>query len=140
MAVRVRVGITRATSSRSRVIETVAVANSGFEARDPEILLPVRAAERLGLWPPPAGAHAERFESPAASFSMITIPGAVRVSLSGSVRGTRCTVVVSERETEVVLNDQLVDALRIELVAPGRGLYRVGRHGRLRRTEEPEPW
>lgn len=67
MAVRVRVRITRGRAAGAS-IETSAVANSGFEAEHPEALLPVAVAARLGLWPPPAGARADRFESPAAPF------------------------------------------------------------------------
>jgi hypothetical protein len=33
------------------VLETVALVNTGFETPSPQILLPVKAAERLGLWP-----------------------------------------------------------------------------------------
>jgi len=141
LAVRVRVRISRAARSKTPPVETVALANSGFEAKDPEALLPVRVAERLGLWPPPAQARAERFESPAASFSMLAVPRALRVSIVGSSgRGPVCHAVISERETEVVLNDRLLDLLAIALINPGRGIYRIGSRGRLRQSERPEPW
>jgi predicted aspartyl protease len=45
MGVRVRVMI---ESSRSSV-ETSALVNTGFETPNPQILLPVKAAEKLGL-------------------------------------------------------------------------------------------
>src|SRR5438067_4605706 len=83
VAVRLRVRIERAAAGKTPAVDTVAVANSGFEAGAAEVLLPVRVAERLALWPPPRGARAE---------------------------------------------------LRVELVAVGRGLYRVGPRGRLRRS------
>ncbi len=141
MAVRLRVRIERAAAGKTPAVDTVAVANSGFEAGAAEVLLPVRVAERLALWPPPRGARAERFESPAATFSMVTVTRAVRVDLVGGRRGgVVCDAVISERETEVVLNDRLVEALRVELVAVGRGLYRVGPRGRLRRSDAPERW
>ena len=141
MAVRLRVRIERTAAGKAPAIDTVAIANSGFEAGRAEVLLPVRVAERLGLWPPPRGARAERFESPAATFSMVTVARAVRVSLARERRsGVACDVVMSERETEVVLNDRLVEALHVELVAVGRGLYRVGPRGRLRRSDAPERW
>ena len=103
MAVRLRVRIERAAAGKTPAVDTVAVANSGFEAGAAEVLLPVRVAERLALWPPPRGACAERFESPAATFSTVTVTRAV-------------------------------------LVAVGRGLYRVGPRGRLRRSDAPERW
>jgi hypothetical protein len=122
------------------VLKTVAIANTGFESAAPEVLLPVRAAERLGLWPPPRGARAERFESPGATFSMVAVRKALRVSLAESAREVVAHAVISERETEVVLNDHLVEALHLELIAPARGLYRVGPKGRLRPSDAPEHW
>jgi len=85
VAVRLRVRIERAAAGKTPAVDTVAVANSGFEAGAAEVLLPVRVAEWLALWPPPRGA-------------------------------------------------------RVELVAVGRGLYRVGPRGRLRRSDAPERW
>jgi len=140
MAVRVRIRIERIAVAHPPSVETVAVANSGFESQKPEVLLPVRVAERLGLWPPPATARTERFESPAAAFGMVSVPRALAISLVGNKRRARCDAVISERETEVVLNDLAVDALRLELVAAGRGLYRIGARGRVRPSEKPERW
>jgi hypothetical protein len=73
MAVRVRVQVSQPARPRARAIETVAPANSGFESAAREVLLPVRVAERLGLWPPPRGARMESFDSPAAEY-LLTIP------------------------------------------------------------------
>lgn len=141
MAVRVRVRISPAEHRGIAAVETVAVANSGFESASLELLLPVRCAERLGLWPPPRGARVEKFESPAASFSMFLVTRAVRVSLASHLRhAVIASAVISERETEVILNDHLVEALRLELIAPGRGLYRIGRRGSLKPSDPPEPW
>ena len=141
MAVRVRTRLCPVGRSQAKTVETVALANSGFESAEPEALLPVRLAERLGLWPPPPGARAERFESPAATFTMLTVRRAVRISVAGTRRrGVLCHAVISERETEVVLNDRLLGLLAIALVDVGRGLYRVGRRGRLLPSEQPEHW
>lgn len=141
MAVRVRVKMSPAGRSRRASVETVAVANSGFESASPEVLLPIRGAERLGLWPPPRRARVERFESPAASFPMLLVARAVRVSLASHPRlAVIASAVISERETEVVLNDHLVEALRLELIAPARGLYRIGPRGCLRASDPPETW
>lgn len=140
MAVRVRIRLKPVGRSKAQAIETVALANSGFESARPEALLPVRIAERLDLWPPPSGARAERFESPAATFSMVTVRNALRVSVAGTRGpGRLCHAVISERETEVILNDRLLGQLRIALIDAGRGLHRVGR-GRIRSSERPEHW
>jgi hypothetical protein len=47
---------------------------------------------------------------------------------------------IAHRETEVVMNDALVEALRIDPVAVHRGLYRVGPRGETRRSAKPEHW
>jgi hypothetical protein len=48
--------------------------------------------------------------------------------------------VLTEHETEVVMNDALVEALQIELVRVHRGVYRVGPRGPLRRSARPRYW
>ena len=48
MVVRVKVRIERS----GKVVETSALANSGYEAETPQLLTPIRLAETLGLWPP----------------------------------------------------------------------------------------
>lgn len=105
------------------------------------MLLPRGVAERVGLWPPPRGARAESFESPAATFSMVTVRRALRVSMAGTRGpGVLCHAAISERETEVVLNDRLLGALSIALIDAGKGLYRIGKSGKLRSSERPEHW
>lgn len=140
MAVRVRVRIARAGRAPAPEIETVAVANSGFEADDPEALVPVRLAQHLGLWPPPPGSRAERFESPAGALALVMVPRAVRVAVAGTRRFVFANAVVSERESELVMNDWLVDRLGIDLLASGRGLWRLGTRGPVRRSARSETW
>ena len=55
MGVRVRI---RIKSSRGEA-ETPALVNTGFETEEPEILLPVKLAEKLGLYPPNQGSVLE---------------------------------------------------------------------------------
>jgi hypothetical protein len=141
MAVRVRVRLTPIAGRPARPAQAVAVANSGYEGGSPGAILPERLAARLGLWPPPAGARVARFESPGGAFEMTAIPGALRCALAES-RGVAvlAEAVVSRRETEVVMNDALVEALGIELVAVHRGIYRVGPRGKMRRSPKPRHW
>jgi hypothetical protein len=47
LAVRIRVRIRYS----NKVLDSVALANTGFETLNPQILLPIKAAEKLGLWP-----------------------------------------------------------------------------------------
>ncbi len=48
MAVRVKIKI---TLSNEKSLETTALVNTGFESIEPQLLLPVKAAEKLGIWP-----------------------------------------------------------------------------------------
>ena len=48
MVVRVKVRIERS----GKVVETSALANSGYEAETPQLLIPIPLAETLGLWLP----------------------------------------------------------------------------------------
>ncbi|MEM1714497.1 MAG: hypothetical protein QXE91_01785 [Thermofilaceae archaeon] len=50
MVVRVRVRLKALKGRRGEVVESVTVANAGHESEGPEVI-PVRVAERLGLWP-----------------------------------------------------------------------------------------
>jgi len=50
LGVRVRVKIMHG----DKVLETAALVNTGFETPNPQILLPVKAAEKLSLWARPS--------------------------------------------------------------------------------------
>ncbi|MCK4474281.1 hypothetical protein KAU30_00455 [Candidatus Bathyarchaeota archaeon] len=47
MAVRVRL---RVELTNGKSLEATALVNTGFETRKPQLLLPVKAAEKLNLW------------------------------------------------------------------------------------------
>ena len=75
MVCRVRVRIGRG----GRTCETVALVNSGFESDEPDVAIPVRVAERLGLWPP----------GPAPTVTLETGGGRVVGRTSGTSRSSR---------------------------------------------------
>ena len=37
--------------------------NSGFETEKPQLLIPLRLAREIGLWPPPPDSRIEEFET-----------------------------------------------------------------------------
>ena len=59
MAVRVRLKIWR----EDKVLETVALVNSGYEADSPQLMIPISLAKALGIWPPPPDSKEEIFET-----------------------------------------------------------------------------
>ena len=48
MVCRVKIRLIRNNYS----IDTIALVNSGFETNDPDIVIPINIAKRIGLWPP----------------------------------------------------------------------------------------
>ena len=139
MAVRVRVKL----RSGGRAVETSALANTGFESDREEVLLPVRLAERLGLWPPPPGSLTETYVSASGYMRVVRVPGALEVSVvteEGERGGVKADAVIAELADEVLLNDKTISALRIVLEDPGGGLWRFRGEERLRTTERPQRW
>lgn len=108
MAVRVRIEV-RCRDSNVSVV-TVALVNSGYEVEEPEVLLPRRLAEYLGLSLRPPRARTEIYETPFRVYHLIFLPKAVDVhpvDASRTVEGVN--VAVAEWEREVLISDKLAD-------------------------------
>lgn len=125
MVVRVRVRM-RASSGD---LVTSALANMGYEADEPEVVLPVRAAERLGLYPAlPSGTEVEEYVGVGGSVvRAFRAPGALEISVLTSdkeSRSVRAVAVVMPEEEEVILSDKAIDALGVVLLKPGEGIWR----------------
>jgi len=103
----------RIESSRGSV-ETSALVNTGFETPNPQILLPVKAAEKLGLWS----------DLPKLAEGVEAVADAV----------------ISPIEVEVLISDKLADELMIAIEKPGEGLWRLRGESAIRRSEKPEIW
>ena len=126
-----------------RELVTTALLNTGFESDDAEILLPLRAAEKLGIWPPPNSARTETYVSASGYMRVVKIPRAGTVTVLAGDRASESVVadfVVSEVTDEVLLNDKLIGRLRIVIEDPGEGLWRFRDEDRLRASERPERW
>ena len=117
---------------------TAALLNSGYEVEEPEIHLPSSLAGRLGLR---AGAS-EEYATVGARVRA-KIMGYVQVRVVAADRSSawvRAKAVSVEGENEVLLSDKLIDALGIEPVRPGRGLWRFSDEEGLRTSVEPQLW
>lgn len=79
MGVRVELGI-KSRFSHSE-IRTSALVNSGYEVVEPEILLPRRAAEYLGIPLTPPHARILTYETPAGFYKLLFVQKAVDVHL-----------------------------------------------------------
>jgi len=141
MAVRVRVRI----SGPRGDVETSALVNSGYEASTPQILVPRRLAERLGLYPPPENATSVEMGTAAGPARMTMVRRGARVTLLAGDREVgpvTVDVVISGAEEEVLLSDQLSEKLGIVLLAIASGRWRLADDppGKIRTTVEPEFW
>jgi len=93
VGVRVRVRI----ESSGRQLVATALLNTGYESDAPEVLLPLRAAEELGLWPPPPGSRTETYVSASGYVRVVRVPGASRVTVLAGDSNSKSVPVDIER-------------------------------------------
>ena len=140
MVVRVRVRIVGSGGS----LETVALANSGYEAETPQIMVPVKLARLLGLWPP-EGLEETEYDTAGGPLRVWVAARACRVSVvaeEAEAPEVEADVVISPLADEVLLSDKLIGELGIALEDVGRGLWRFRWEPRdkVRRSEPPKYW
>ncbi len=141
MVVRVRLRIVR----DDKVIETSALANSGYEAETPQLLVPIKLAEKLSLWPPSGEVKESEFETAGGPLKVWVVPRACRVKvISEDIEGPEVVgdIVISPLADEVLICDKMISELQIALEDVGRGLWRFRWEpkDRLRRSEPPIYW
>ncbi len=141
MVVRVRLRIER----DDIVVETSALANSGYEAETPQVLVPIRLAEILKLWPPKGDVEESEYETAGGPLRVWMYPRACRVSVV--VRDTEspstiADVIVSPLANEVLMSDKLIGELQIALEDVGRGYWRFRWEpkDKLRASVPPKYW
>ncbi|MBI4615197.1 MAG: hypothetical protein HY720_16400 [Planctomycetes bacterium] len=128
MAVRVLVRIESLCGrTPGAVLETSGMANTGFEAEREDISLPLGAASRLGLWPPPPGARKRTVLAYGVMVDIQEIPDAARVRvLTPDRQGPEvvCQATLTDTDDEVVLSDALTQGLAIDPFRPKDGFWR----------------
>lgn len=140
MAFRIRVKIRNIPSGTT--IRTSAIANSGYEADTPEISVPSELAERLEL--NTGEAAVETYRTAAGTVSTPFIQEGVKVSLD--VEGVEeekniiTDVAVSQFDDEVLLSDAPISEMKVELLDPKDGIWRLAGQGKGRESTEPESW
>lgn len=139
MAVRVKIVI----EFGSKTIETVAIANAGYETDDPEILIPQNLA-KYG-W--------KDIMAKAKSFEYKTFMGIVKFKYLGDAKITAKTsdklspcviakLFTSNFEKEVLMNDKLIGKLGLVLIDSGLGKWKFidDTPQKERESELPERW
>lgn len=140
MVVRVRLKV----KAGEEILETIALANSGYEAETPQILVPIEFARELGYWPPRSEIETE-FETAGGPLKVWIVPGGCNVQViteDAESPIVEADLVISPLADEVLLSDKLIGKLQISLEDVGEGLWRFRWEPkeRLRKTLPPEYW
>ncbi|MGC8849547.1 MAG: hypothetical protein ACP5K1_02210 [Candidatus Bathyarchaeia archaeon] len=139
MVVRVKVKL---ASSGGGEVTASAIANTGFESDEPEVMVPESVAERLGLYPKlPGGVEVEEYRSVGGTFKAYRIRESTRawlVSGDRSIGPVETVLTIVPGEDEILLSDKLIDELGIELIKPGEGLWKLRGDKTLRKSSPPE--
>ncbi len=137
MAVRIRLRLRYC----GKVLETSALVNTGFETPNPQILLPIKVAERLSLWPElPRDTLVEIYDTAGGPVRVYRVRNAVNVEIPEKGISVIVDAVISHTEVEVLISDKLADELMIVIERPGEGIWRFRDENILRKSEKPEIW
>jgi len=141
VAVRVRV---KAKSSGGE-LETAALVNTEFETEQPEILLPARLAEILGLYPPKSGSLLQEYSVVGGTTAVIKSPEKIHVQLlleDEETTSVEAVTLISDREDEVLISDSLASELKISIEDAKERLWRLRDETleKLRRSSKPQYW
>lgn len=142
MGVRVRLRI----SIAGRTVEAVALANAGFEADSPQLLVPYAFLVRSGISPEDLGRPSVvEYDTAGGPVAMYVYRGACRVAVVEQDRVSReveADLVVSPFEREVLMNDSLIEELGMVLLSPRSGLWRFvdDPPDCTRRSYRPQLW
>ena len=144
MAVRLKVKL-KARIGISYEVETVAIANTGFEAEGLEVAVPESLARRMGFFPElPQGTRVEDYISASGLARTYVIPQALEVEVLAldRIRGPIVADAVILDTDEILFSDTMIEELNIILEKPGSGLWRFSDEpsSTLRTSEPAEKW
>ena len=136
MGIRIPLEIRR----NNTIVQTSALANSGYESEEPEVHIPITLAKKLGF--SLEALRSERYyaigiEVPTYVLGYVYVRVFTSDRVSDWVRARAVTV---PNEYEVIISDALIEALGIELVMPRTGLWRFRGESITRKSIEPQYW
>jgi predicted aspartyl protease len=138
MGVRVKVRV----KYRGASLDLVALVNTGYETDIPEILIPMSAAEKLGLLPKlPDGTIIETYKTASGLMRVYRVGGGYASLLIGGVeeRSVETYLVISEYTDEPLISDQLASGFGIVIEDPAKGLWRLRGESLIRSSENRFP-
>ena len=145
MVVRVKVRLRPLKGNAGEAIESVAVLNSGYESVEEEVIIPVKVAERLGLWPRlPEGTEIEEYEV-AGGIKVRTyfIKDCLEIQVVTEDKVSepvKTAAVIMEGQDEILLSDASISAHRIVIEDAKQGLWKFRGEYKLRKSEKPQYW
>ena len=144
MAVRVKLRI-KSRLDPSRSVESIALVNSGFEADTPQLLIPVKLAEELGLARRLLEARVEAYGTVGGPIRVYVLPSSIEVAIAEEGAPSKVIVadaVISEYEREVLISDYLAGELGIIVEDFKEGVWRLKTDppDLKRRTHGPQYW
>jgi len=143
MAVRLKIKIRIPTLNRE--ITTSALVNTGFETEDPQIIIPIKLGERLGLTPLPPNAKIIELGTAGGPTKMYLLRNTAEVKVLVEDKETRyvkADILISSIEEEVLLNDKVTEELGIVILLPASGKWRFidDKPDIIRPSIKPEYW
>jgi len=125
-------------------LEVSSLLNTGFGTEEPEVLVPVKVAEKLTFWPElPEGATVKAYETAGGIARMCHISKAIEIQAATGdkmSKPVKCSLVISEIENEVLLSDRTIEELDIVIESPAKGLWKFKDDVGLRNSVEPQYW
>ena len=143
MAVRVRLRVRSRTTGRE--LRVNALVNSGFETFKPQLLVPVRVAELLGLWPLISREYSVRDYMTAGGPTRMYVladEAEVSVDVEYATNPVISDLVISTIEEEVLISDKLAGKLGIVVYDFAEGIWRLKTDPEevRRKSVERETW
>ena len=146
MPVRVRVKIKSLKGFKvGETIETNSLLNTGYIGTSPEIIIPIKLAENLGLWPPPNDVVESVYDTAGGPIRFYTVKHGSTIQLveedteSGELP---VDVVISPIEREVLLSDFVIGELGVIILNAYKGLWKLNNdpQEKIRYSKSPELW
>jgi hypothetical protein len=143
MAVRIKLKLKSRTTSRE--LRVNALVNSGFETLRPQLLVPVRVAEYLGLWPIISREYVVKdYMTAGGPVRMYLLMDEVEVSVDVEYASNTVVsdLVISTIEDEVLISDKLAGRLGVVVYDFAEGIWRLNTDPEnvRRRSVEKETW
>jgi len=126
---------------KGRVLEVVALVNSGYESVTPQLMIPVGLARILRLWPPPMDAREVVFETAGGPVRVWVVESAAIVKAVVSnieSRGVNVDLVISTHIDEPLTRDILAGKLEIAVEDFAEGIVKiqVGANGKTQKKRK----